>query len=451
MENQQQPLLIFPKLDQKNIYLFIFVMCSLLRRVIPYLIEVTGFGAIKKVNFNKSCLFDMLSNFTADFLTVSYRLKGLCNKKKDTNESNTTSIKEEIIEEEDDDDDDPMKKELRTKQTEIKKNKIEQKKEMREKFFRIILIIAIIDIIAQLCLLGFSYIDVHGCTLGFDSEKCGNKLKINEDDLIFTVAINILFRYLFSRCLLTTYIYYHHKFSMILTFIGFIPLVIFNLITLLKGDQQIDASIYIILNIIMTIIYALEDVMNKIALNKLLIRPYELMFYKAFFQIIPVGLITMGIALIDYNSNSSDNISIIDYVFKNDFNWFGRIIYRLSFIIFNIFRTLSLITIIELISPNHLSILKSTEFVFLSIFSLIKNFIYSSDNDYFFYIIEIICCFILVVASFIHNEIIIINRGNFLVQTIYFKKNENEKKLNENQKEIENLVNNSIDQSNEKQ
>ena len=69
MENKP-PLFIFPKLDQKNIYLFIFVMCSLLRRVIPYLIEVTGFGAIKKVNFNKSCLFDMLSNFTADFLPI---------------------------------------------------------------------------------------------------------------------------------------------------------------------------------------------------------------------------------------------------------------------------------------------------------------------------------------------------------------------------------------------
>ena len=73
-----------------------------------------------------------------------------------------------------------------------------------------------------------------------------------------------------------------------------------------------------------------------------------------------------------------------------------------------------------MLSPNHLSILKSTEFVALSIFSFVKNF----NNITFigFYIIELICCIFLMFASAIHNEIIIINRCNLAKETNYYKK-----------------------------
>ena len=58
-------------------------------------------------------------------------------------------------------------------------------------------VIAVVDIIAQLCLLVFSYVDTNGCTLNFNSFLCRtNKVKLNEDDLIFTVALNIFFRYI---------------------------------------------------------------------------------------------------------------------------------------------------------------------------------------------------------------------------------------------------------------
>ena len=50
---------------------------------------------------------------------------------------------------------------------------------------------AIVDIIAQFSALAFSYYDTKGCDIGFSSE-C-NKPKVNEDDLIFTVAINHCF------------------------------------------------------------------------------------------------------------------------------------------------------------------------------------------------------------------------------------------------------------------
>lgn len=172
----------------------------------------------------------------------------------------------------------------------------------------------------------------------------------------------------------------------------------------------------------MTIIYAYEDVLNKVALNNLVIFPYEVMFYKSLFQL-PLFIVTViVVCLLDKYYPSINTISLSDYIIKNKSKLFGRIIYRFSFIISNIFRTLSLMKVIQILSPNHLSILKSLEFVVLSSFSMAKNFINNEyKNNIIFYIIELICCFILLFASFIHNEIIIINRCNLSKETDYYK------------------------------
>ena len=197
----------------------------------------------------------------------------------------------------------------------------------------------------------------------------------------------------------------------------------------------------------MTIIYAFEDIMNKITLNQALVRPYDLMFYKAVFQI-PLFIVTITIVyLIDVNFKNKYTITLLDYILKNKSKWLNRLLYRLSFIISNIFRTLSLISIIEILSPNHLSILKSVEFVTLASLSLVKNLIYNkinkieNDTDNEFYIIELICCIFLMFASAIHNEIIIINRCNLAKKTIYYKNYLQENDIIDNEIEkIEKIV-----------
>ena len=161
----------------------------------------------------------------------------------------------------------------------------------------------------------------------------------------------------------------------------------------------------------MTIIYSLEDVLNKICLNQLILRPYELMFYKAVFQIIIIIPISIYVFVV---------VQIDPQYFNIEF-----IIYRLSFIISNIFRTWSLITIIELINPNHLSVLKSSEFVVLFFAVLTYKKIHNKYKDYeiddLVYIFGAICCFISLIGSIIHNEIIIINKCGLLECTNYYK------------------------------
>ena len=439
-------ILYWPSFSKKHYYLIIFAVFSLLRRAVPFIIEY--FGEIEVENFNKSCFFDMLSNFSADFLVGGYKLYLYMkerNKKKKKMKNENNNKNEKLIDNNDEYSDKILKKKLK-----FEKGKIKQKTEMKQKFCLIMLIISVVDTVSQLCLLVFSYIDEDGCTLNFNS-KCrvnNNKPKINEDDLIFTVAINIFFRYIFSRFLLTLYIYLHDLVSIVITIISFIPLITFNLITLYKSERSSEMIDYILLNIVMTILFAFEDVMNKVALDNLVIRSHDLMFYKALFQI---PLFTIVFVIVYLKDIDDPSHSIKSYLFNifNDKKLFAlRIFYRLSFIISNIFRTLSLIRIIKILSPNDLSILKSLEFVVLSLLSMIKDLFYSKQkNEIKFYIIELICCIFLFIASCLSNEIFVINRCSLAKYTKFYKWN-NEPKFDDEINEVKEILKNENNEEN---
>ena len=394
MEQIKDKFIIFPKLDSKHINIIIFVISSLLRVVVPNLIQTTNFASIEHDGhsfFKEICYFDMLTNFIGDISVGFYKIITIFGNKQNQNPNPSTSVEEKT------------------------------KKEMLKKFFIILPLIAFIDTLAQLCLYSFSFLDDKGFVLGVGQSK---KI-IHEQDLFFLVGIDIFFRYIFSLILLKSYFYKHHYLSMLLTFIGFIPLMIINILDLNKSmdsdyveekNYKLISIYYIILNTIRAILYSLEDVFNKIALNKLLIRPFELMFYKAIFEIIPTIVFTLI-------SKSQEDFSLYTEKHFHDSKLFGRILYRLFFIIFNIFRTISLITIIEKLNPNHLSILKSMEFIANFIYIMIWSSIYESDFQIspLNLCIEIFCCLILLLGSIIHNEMIIINKWGLLECTDYYK------------------------------
>ena len=376
MKDKKQ-LFYFPKPGSKFNYLLIFIFCSLMRKLIPRFIEkMSGNGYndredLETINFNKNrCYFDLLSNFIADFLAGIMILINKCRYKT----SNNVPIQNP-----------------KTKQ------------EIKSRFYFYLPIIAIIDFIAQLCLFLFSFIITKG--------KLLEEEVVKEENLYFVVLIDIISRYGFSRFFLSGHFYKHHIVSIIITCIGFIPLTIKNIIDLKLIENNKITYIYLVLFIFMTIIYSMEDVLNKICLNQLILRPYELMFYKSLFQILLVFLLTIYLILFN---------NLIEYI-GNSFNFY-RVIYRFSFIISNIFRTWSLITIIELLSPNHLSVLKSSEFAVLFIFiSLFNSFYNDFKGDNYFYIFGSLCCVISIIGSAIHNEIFIINKFGLLECTDFYK------------------------------
>ena len=401
LQIDNKKLLIFPKWDEKIKYIFIFIICSLMRRLIPRIIDICDFAKLKESNFKLNNYFNLMTNFISDF---SVGIILLINKIRE-HYSNRETYK--IV-----------------PPTAIKAN-------MKKYFFILFSIIAIIDFIAQFCMFIFSYFDPDDKILKERNEKT----IIKEEDLYFVVFIDIISRYIFSKFILKGHFYKHHILAIIITGIGFIPFIIINIINLIKSYKNENNSeihhniiIYLALYILMTIIYSLEDVLNKICLNKLIIKPFELMFYKAIFQIIFIVPLTIFVI-------SEEDIS--GYFRTNKINnkkLFGRILYRFSFIICNIFRTWSLITIIQLVNPNHLSILKSSEFAALflifPIFKYCKELtnIKISEDEYYHFNLDtanlisgIICFLISLIGSAIHNEIIIINRCGFYECTDFYK------------------------------
>ena len=366
--------LICPKLDFKNIYILIFVLTSLFRRLIPKIIQKLYNNDNKPPN-TVIYYFDIVSNFfsyiISSFLIIKDKLK------KYNKEQITTSEGEKTI------------------------------KNMRRFFFIIIPLIALTDFSGQLCLYFFCRIQ---------SNKSEIDKYISQEDLFFIIFFDISFRYIFSRILLKSYFYKHHYLSMILTFIGSIPLLIIAMKNIFEieniSEQKDSIIIFIFLYLIRALLFSLEDVFNKIALNKLLLRPYQLMFYKSLFEMIPI----IGLSVPEIIKDFDDFKKIYN-------NLLGFLLYRGVYIIFGFFLFFAYISIIELVNPNHLSILKSLEFIAFYINNTIWDFIEKEKNDikYFNYIFEFISCIILLFAALLHNEMIIIKKCGLYECTDYYK------------------------------
>ena len=152
------------------------------------------------------------------------------------------------------------------------------------------------------------------------------------------------------------------------------------------------------------------------------------MFYKAVIQIIVVLIL-----LIYFLANEG----LFNYI-KQYLSGLS-LLYRITFIGFNILRTWSLITVIEIIDANCLSILKSFEFIFLFVsFSIVFGY-----EDTGILITGSFCAIISLIGTAIHNEVFIINKCGLLEESVYYKeKKHDDPSLEDLEKEAHNKSNN---------
>ena len=240
---------------------------------------------------------------------------------------------------------------------------------------------------------------------------------ISSDHLNSFLFIDILSRYLFSLLILNTYFYAHHYFAFFLNFISLSILVIVDY----KYKINKYDILYIIIIGIKTILYSLEDIMNKVAFNTLYILPITLIFYKGLFQsVVYVPIIT-----------------ILFFSFKlynfDDFSFRKQVQLFFTFVPFNIIRTIYLVDVIDRFTAQHMSFLKVSEALILFIFYLAigeENKIFeiklnqkiNLDNiwSYGAYITQILAFIILLFSTLIHNEIIIVNIKKLKEKTEFF-------------------------------
>ena len=288
--------------------------------------------------------------------------------------------------------------------------------------FKIIFIISSVDVFCQLTvpikyIIEYNYFP---------------RIQSNHQSHFYSVLFfDIFARYFFSRWILKTYFYIHHKLSFILSIIGLIPISIVDFLAKYGKDEEEYNWLFISVISIQLIVYSFEDIMNKVAFRTLSILPYTLIFYN--------GLIQFGYFII---------ISIFFFLFqlydRYAFDYLHELKKSICFLPFNILRNYYLMKVIDTFSAQYMALLRITETSIIFMYDLIKYFlkkrfvkhnqeeekIYEIYGKIYPIIIQFLGFLILLVASLIHNEIIIINHRKLKAKTQFYLDKDADKEQN---------------------
>ena len=239
-----------------------------------------------------------------------------------------------------------------------------------------------------------SFLDFIGSFSDFIFYLILNINRIRDGEITWLISIDILSRIIFSNLILKSKIYSHHILSIILTIFGLCSMSVSAFI--LINDIELSNWPYFISLGFKFIILSLEDVINKLLLTNEFLLPQSLMFLRGsfnFFIFVVFILFIYFMGLLDLSFNINDSTC--------------NIFLQISLIIIYIFcaflRSFSIIKVIDIFSPQHVSFIN----VVFYLYRLLNCRISSKDNIALI-ITDSICLFIIVFSTLVFNEILII-------------------------------------------
>ena len=210
--------------------------------------------------------------------------------------------------------------------------------------------------------------------------------QINKENFEWLISVDIITRIIFSKIILKTRLYKHHFISLVIFFIGFLPMTIF-------GILNPDNYLYIFLVFIKNTLYAIGDIFSKILLTEKFVLPHYLIFWKGIFVFF-IHIILFNILFF--------TVGIRFSYFYND--TFSIIFLRIFNIVILLPKNLCVMKVIYLFTPHHVG--------FLNVVISLKNYIlYISSKgtkNAIFVIITILSLFIVIIGTLIFNEMIIV-------------------------------------------
>ena len=245
------------------------------------------------------------------------------------------------------------------------------------------------------------------------------KMPIRPGEINWLISIDFFSRVLFSNLILKTKLYKHHIFSIILIIIGLLSMSICAFKAIV--ERELENWPYFLFIVVKYLLLPLEDVINKILLTNEFLLPHYLMFYRGIFNFFM--LIILGTSVIIPEFVKFECFSR----FQEKMEIFTQILMKIIFTIFSFCKAFCLLKVIDIFSPQHVSFLNTA----FSLYQLIKCRYKSKDNI----ILTIIDAFFLIViifATLVFNEILIINRCGL-------NKNTKIEFLIKEKKEIENI------------
>ena len=257
-----------------------------------------------------------------------------------------------------------------------------------------IFLLTILDFIAQISTVTFYLIT-------------GNqKFQVKQAHLNITLIFNVIGLFLFSKLFLRTTFRRHHFFSLIVFIVCLIVIVVLDIIQIIKeyGNNYKKPLIFLAIKIFTVILYSLEDVIAKVIFLNYYFTPYFLLLVKA---IVQFGyLIIFSFPLIFTKIKLEGGGEVIIYsmfkdIFKEDIYYLYYLIYLVNSFFYN---TLNFI-IIDKFSANHSGISRIFENFGVFMINIIQK---SIDIDYIFGI-RLVMYILLIIVSFIFNEILVIN------------------------------------------
>jgi hypothetical protein len=219
--------------------------------------------------------------------------------------------------------------------------------------------------------------------------------KIRDGEITWLISLDILSRFLFSHFILNQIFYKHHILSIFLTLIGLCSMSITAFIAI--NSKELMNWPYFIFISIKFIIYALEDVTNKILLINKFLLPQALMFWRGiynFFMILILFPVVYFIKLTKYQIEF-DNKGI-------------NLIWQILLIVFIIpivfLKSFLIMKVIYIFTPQHVAFVN----VVFYMLRLLRCRIFSADNVILISD-DVIFLLIIIFSTLLFNEMIIIN------------------------------------------
>ena len=297
-------------------------------------------------------------------------------------------------------------------------DKREEENEERDKHkgssMKLIFIMFLSDFIAQIS------------TIIFYIVKDEQDMYVKLTNLNSSLIINVIFIFLLSRLILHTYFFKHHYFSLIITLLCLLALVIADIFDI-KDNCQGEFKwniIYISVKVFGIILYSLEDVCAKKVFLYHYFNPYTLLLTKGvinFFNLIIFSIPFLFINLKDTNGEEKLVFSMIKNIFDDKIN----ILFTIIFIIVSFFYTIIIYKIVDEFSPNHFVIARAIENFGL----LISTIIIEGTDSENYIVLRIIMYILLIFASLIFNEFIVLNICGLSKDTKLFLNYEAEKEI----------------------
>ena len=389
--------ILFPKLSLKHLLFLFFFIISISKKIGQTYFEKNHRIAIEFLQLYMSNLGDMLT--IIPYLIMKKRI----GKEKGGIDNN-------------------LLKNKTTKGIEYIFNEEDEEDKKDDKTFRNVFIITVVDFIAQIGPVIY-YIVIEG-----------HKLSVKQVNLNTTLIFNIIFIIIFSICILHTKFYRHNRFSFSLDIFCLIILAIIDIKKIYEdhGDNITMSIIYLLIKITSEVLYSFENVLAKYIFLYNFVTTYQLLLVKSLFHFLYLILFSFPFIFIKLHDEDGESKNVF-YMIITTFEEKKYYVIVISYIIISFFYNNLIFKIIDIFSANHFTMARLFENFGIFILDLVINEV---DKGVYL-VIRIIMYIILVLASFIYNEFLVVNICGLSKKTKLFMDYEAEKEYDFNKEDGE--------------